>query len=85
MSNFDKIIRSAVGNAGSAAKRAGSSAVNMIKKHPVAAAGVGGIAGGSAITENSIQGTIEQLREAGYDDQQILNYLLTYSLDELQE
>lgn len=84
MSNYANIIKSALESAGTSAKKVGKGAVDVVKKYPKTASFMGGSAATGAFVENTLQQTMEDLREQGFSDEQIINYLLSYDVNALQ-
>lgn len=84
MSSYADVVKAALRGAGTGAKKAGQGAVGIVKKYPKTASYFGGAAVNGALVENLFQQTMEDLREQGYSDEQIVNYLLSYNTDTLQ-
>ena len=84
MSNYSKIIKTALNGAGSGAKKIGTGVVDTVKKYPKTASYFGGAAVNGALVENLLQKTMTDLREQGYSDEEIVNYLLSYDVNALK-
>lgn len=84
MSNYTKIIKSALESASTGAKKVGKGAVDIVKKYPKTASFMGGSAATGTFMENTLQQTMEDLREQGFSDEQIINYLLSYDVNDLK-
>ena len=85
MSKYANIIKAALESAGTGAKKVGKGAVDIVKKYPKTASFMGGSAATGAFIENTLQQTMEDLREQGFSDEQIIDYLLSYDVNNLQE
>lgn len=84
MSNYANIVKAALGGFGTGAKKAGKGAVGIVKKYPKTASYFGGAAVNGALVENILQQTMEDLREEGYSDEEIINYMLSYDVNNLK-
>lgn len=84
MSNYANIVKAALGSVGTGAKKVGKGAVDLVNKYPKTAGFMGGSMATGALVENTLQQTMEDLREQGYTDEEIINYLLSYNLEALQ-
>lgn len=95
MSNYNKIIEAAMNSAKSGAGKAKEAADNLtskavasgkkiIEENPKTVAGIGGLVAGGAGVEHLISSVIEELRAAGYSDEQIMDYIANnYNTEEL--
>ena len=84
MSNYTKIIKAALESAGTSAKKVGKGAVDIVKKYPKTASFMGGSVTTGAIIENALQNEMENLRERGFSDEQIIDYLLSNDVNNLK-
>ena len=84
MSNYTKIIKAALESAGTGAKKVGKGAVGIVKKYPKTASFMGGSVTTGALIENALQNEMENLREQGFSDEQIIDYLLSKDVNNLK-
>ena len=84
MSNYTKIIKAALESASTGAKKVGKGAVDIVKKYPKTASFMGGSAATGAIIDNALQNEMENLREQGFSDEQIIDYLLSNDVNNLK-
>lgn len=95
MSNYNKIIEAAMNSAksgvdkakettGNLASKAVAGGKKIIEENPKTVAGIGGLVAGGAGTEYLINSVIKELHEAGYSDEQIMDYIVNnYNFEDL--
>ena len=84
MSNYTKIIKAALESASTGAKNVGKGAVDVVKKYPKTSSFMGGSVTTGALIENALQNEMENLREQGFSDEQIIDYLLSKDVNNLK-
>ena len=76
MGNFNEIIKGAMD--------AEQGAVEAVKNNPKTASALGGAAVGAGLVGQDNSSIIEEMRERGYSDTEILDYLQQRELDKIQ-